>query len=102
MNTHAILLALVHLSLSRGPATVLGEIAMSVIDGPPAECNTPLHSWLYYNSGEKMNTREAVRHGPGVALHTFSASRFLSSAFTSSHYQLLAVMPDPRTNQKFL
>jgi hypothetical protein len=51
--TQAILLALVHLALSRGPVTVLGEMAMSAIDGPPAECNTPLHSWLYYTPGQK-------------------------------------------------
>jgi hypothetical protein len=25
---------------------------MSLIYGPPAECNTPLHTWLYYTQGE--------------------------------------------------
>ncbi len=27
-------------------------IVMSVFQGPPAECNPPIHSWLYYTPGE--------------------------------------------------
>jgi hypothetical protein len=49
----AVLLALVHLVCLEGDGPVACEIALSSIYGPPAECNTLLHMWLYYIQAEK-------------------------------------------------
>jgi hypothetical protein len=59
-NSHKIILALVHLALSRGPVTVLGEIAMSVIDGPR---RSVIHHYTHgciTLQAKKMNTRDCL------------------------------------------
>ncbi len=41
------------LAAKKRPGCYPRKITMSVIYGPPAECNRPLHSCLYYTWGEK-------------------------------------------------
>jgi hypothetical protein len=63
-----ILLALVHLAFLQSGGPVAWEIAMSLIYGPPAECNTPLHAWLYYTQAEKSEHPCAQQPGWGNSI----------------------------------